>query len=341
MHDALLILDRAGRIVSLNPPARAIFGPMGAGVVLGQRLDREQWGNWPLGAQAVAKALGPVLEALMHGEAQRTLEVEITGDGRRVLSFSSAAFRDPAGNLAGGVVVFRDVTTERDVARLKDELLSMASHDLRTPAAVVKLQAQLAKRELQADELDTSKLVDRVDMILDQTNRFNNMLNLLMDLSRIEAGRLELIHEPMDLVESVRRVVLAVQMLTSRHTIEVDAPRTLEGAWDAARLEQVLQNLLTNAVKYSPDGGRIMVRLVADASEATVSVSDQGVGIEPDELPRLTERFYRVSGTRKLEGSGLGLYICQAIVSGHGGRLSAASDGLGKGSTFTMTLPYR
>jgi signal transduction histidine kinase len=341
MHDALLILDRAGRIVSLNPPARAIFGPIGAGIVLGQRLDHEQWGNWPLGAQAVAKALGPVLEALLQGEAQRDLEVEITGDGRRVLSFSSAAFRDPAGNLAGGVVVFRDVTTQRDVARLKDELLSMASHDLRTPAAVVKIQAQLAKRELRGEERDTTKLVGRVDTIVEQTERLNTMLNMLMDLSRIEAGRLDLVREPMDLVKSVRRVAHVVQMLTNRHTFDVEAPPVLEGAWDAGRLEQVLQNLLTNAVKYSPEGGRIVVRVVAEATEAIVAVSDPGIGIEPAELPRLTERFYRVSGTRKLEGSGLGLHICQAIVSAHGGRIWAASAGPGQGSTFTIALPYR
>jgi two-component system phosphate regulon sensor histidine kinase PhoR len=308
---------------------------------LGQRLDREQWGNWPLGAQAVAQALGPVLQALMRGEAQRDLEVEISGDGRRVLSFSSAPIRDPSGALAGGVVVFRDVTTQRDVARLKDDLLSMASHDLRTPATVVKVQAQLAQRALRADDYDPQRMRERINLILSQTDRLTSMLSLLMDLSRIEAGRLDLLREPLDLVELVRGVVAPVQALTSRHTIVVEAPRRLPGCWDATRLDQVLQNLLTNAVKYSPDGGTIVVRVQAEASQAVVSVQDPGLGIPADELPRLCERFYRMPSTRTLEGNGLGLYICQAIVSAHGGRLSVASDGPGQGSTFTVSLPYR
>jgi two-component system sensor histidine kinase VicK len=110
--------------------------------------------------------------------------------------------------------------------------------------------------------------------------------------------------------------------------------------WDAARLDQVIQNLLTNAVKYSPEGGTIVLHLEAEAKGAIVSVSDQGLGIPREDLPRLFERFYRVEGTRTLEGSGLGLYICHGIVAAHGGRLWADSPGLGKGCTFTFSLPY-
>jgi signal transduction histidine kinase len=109
--------------------------------------------------------------------------------------------------------------------------------------------------------------------------------------------------------------------------------------WDAGRLEQVLQNLVTNAIKYAPGGGPIEISVEADAQQVTVSVRDQGLGIAAEELPQVFERFYRVAGTRGLEGSGLGLYICQGIVSAHGGRIWANSDGPGRGSTFGFSLP--
>jgi signal transduction histidine kinase len=123
------------------------------------------------------------------------------------------------------------------------------------------------------------------------------------------------------------------------HRIEVKAPARVKGVWDAARLQQVLQNLMTNAIKYAPEGGEVRVAVKADARQVTVSVRDRGLGIAPEELPQLFERFYRVARTRGLEGSGLGLYICQGIISAHGGRIWAASEGLGLGSTFAFSLP--
>lgn len=336
--DGLLILDADGRIVSLNPPARSIFGSMGAGIILGQPLDHEQWGQWPLGAKAVGQALAPVLEALQRGEAQRDVEVEVNANGRRVVSFSSAPIANPAGGYAGGVVVIRDVTTERDIARLRDDLLSIASHDLRTPATVLKIQAQMLKRELGREMPAEGRTAERVQMILDQTDRLAKMLNLLLDLTRVEAGRLDLRLDPTDLVALVRRVAAAVQPISAKHKIRVHAPLQLEGQWDAARLEQVVQNLLTNAIKYAPDGGWIDVTVRVQGDEVIVSVSDEGLGIALDELPNLFNRFYRVARTRGLEGSGIGLYVCQGIVTAHGGRIWATSDGPGRGSTFWFTL---
>jgi len=341
MTEGLLIVDAASRIVSLNPPARAMFGLGGASIILGHPLDREQWGQWPLGARSVAEALSPILDALRRGEALQDIEVEVRSGGMRALSFSSAPLFDTAGQLAGGIIVFRDVTNQRDVARLKDELLSIASHDLRTPVTIVKAQAQLMQRALQRGVATPATLAARADLIVEQTDRLARMLNLLLDLSRVEAGRLDLSPEYIDLAELVTRVVAGVQTLSTSHRLEVQAPARIEGIWDTARLEQVVQNLLTNAIKYAPDGGPITVAVEGDDETATVSVRDEGLGIPAEELPRLFERFYRVEGTRSLEGNGLGLHICQAIVSAHGGRIWATSDGPGRGSTFWFTLPRR
>jgi signal transduction histidine kinase len=339
MSEGLLILDGAGRIVSLNPPARAIFGPVGDGIILGQPLDLEQWGHWPLGARAVAEALVPVADAVRRGEACRDLEVELNSQGRRVLSFSATPLWDSTGQLAGGVVVVRDVTTQRDVARLKDDLLSITSHDLRTPVTVLRGQAQLMQRALKQSSATPDQLLGRLDLMLNQADRLTDMLNRLLDLTKVEAGRLELNFEPTDLVALIRGVVADVQPLSSIHPIEVHSPASVEGEWDAGRLAQVLQNLITNAIKYSPGGGRIEVRVSVENRQVVVAVCDQGLGIPAEDLPQLFERFYRVAVTRGLEGSGLGLYICQGIMSAHGGRIWASSEGAGRGSTFSFTLP--
>ncbi len=339
MTEGLLILDAEGCIVSLNPPARAMFGLVGDGIILGQPLDSEQRGHWPLGAQAVAQALTPVLAALRKGEAHSDLEVELNSHGRRVLSFSSAPLYEAAGHLAGGVVVFREVTTQRDVARLKDELLSMTSHDLRTPVTILKGQAQLMQRAIDQNTATPAKFSERLEMMVEQADRLTDMLNRLLDLSRVEAGRLDLSLEPLDMVDLVTRLAHSVSGLSSAHCITVDAPDSVEGNWDAGRLAQVVQNLVTNAIKYAPGGGPIDISVEADAQQVSVSVRDQGLGIAAEDLPQVFERFFRVVGNRGLEGSGLGLYICQGIIAAHGGRIWACSDGPGQGSTFGFSVP--
>jgi signal transduction histidine kinase len=131
----------------------------------------------------------------------------------------------------------------------------------------------------------------------------------------------------------------ALQATTDAHIIEVFAPVGVIGHWDQRRIEEVVQNLLNNAVKYSPVGGRIEVRLETDQANATVTVRDSGAGLEKDDVPHVFERFYRGQSMRRLEGTGLGLYICHAIVTAHGGRIWAESHGPGHGSTFGFTLP--
>jgi signal transduction histidine kinase len=162
---------------------------------------------------------------------------------------------------------------------------------------------------------------------------------LPLDLSRIEAGRLELDLVPVDLRAILISMARALRATTDSHLIEVHAPVGVIGHWDQRRVEEVVQNLLNNAVKYSPVGGRVEVRLTSDSSQATVIVSDSGIGLSADDAPHVFERFYRGHNDRGLEGTGLGLYICHAIVTAHGGRIWAESHGIGHGSTFAFSLP--
>jgi signal transduction histidine kinase len=285
--------------------------------------------------------LRPVVERLQQTQQPQEVEVELAGPVRHVLHFRATPLHDPDGAFNGGVIVFRDVTDEREVERFKDEMFSMASHDLRTPATVIKAQAQWLRRRFRSGHAIEDDVEEGLTMIADQADRLSKLLNLLLDLSRIEAGRLELDLAPTDLRGILISMARALQATTEAHLIEVHAPVGVIGHLDQRRIEEVVQNLLNNAVKYSPVGGRIEVRLETDEANAIVTVRDSGVGLDQDETQHVFERFYRGQGMRRLEGTGLGLYICHAIVTAHGGRIWAESAGPGHGSTFGFTLPLR
>jgi signal transduction histidine kinase len=340
MADALVIVDSRGCLVRLNRAARQLLlCPDEATLVLGQPFDETQWDNWPPEGRAAAEGLRPVVERLQQTQEPQEVEVELPGSVRRVLSFRATPLHDVDGAFTGGVIVFRDVTGERDLERLKDDMFSIASHDLKTPATVIKVQAQRLKRRFNAGSAEQDDVEEGLTMIADQADRLSKLLNLLLDLSRIEAGKLSLDRTATDLRGMLISMARALQSTTDRHLIEVDAPMGVIGCWDARRLEEVIQNLLNNAVKYSPMGGRIEVRLWAEDGNAVVTIRDSGIGLASDEAPHVFERFYRGREIRRVEGAGLGLYICHAIVAAHGGRIWGQSDGPGSGSTFGFCLP--
>jgi signal transduction histidine kinase len=338
MADALLIIDGKGRLVRLNRVARELLSLEDTSIVLGQPLDEAQWDQWPVDGRAAAEALWPVVEQLQATEEPQEVEVELPGAVHRILSFRASPLHDADGAFTGGVIVFRDVTGRREVEKFKDDMFSIASHDLKTPATVIKAQAQWLKRRVHAGE--HGDVEEGLTMIADQADRLAKLLNLLLDLSRIEAGRLDLDLAPTDLRGILLSMARALQSTTDAHLIEVHAPTGIIGHWDARRIEEVVQNLLANAVKYSPMGGRIELRLESDEERAIVTVRDSGVGMSAIEAPHVFERFFRGQDIRRLEGTGLGLYICQAIVTAHGGRVWAESTGPGHGSTFGFTLPF-
>ena len=194
-------------------------------------------------------------------------------------------------------------------------------------------------RRIGAGEASPEYLAGGLGAISDQSDRLVLLLDLLLDLSRLEAGRLELHPEPCDLTALARDLVEDVGLTSDKHRFWLVAPTRLDGVWDEQRIEQVLRNLLTNAVKYSPSGGTITVTLEGDRVNVVVRVRDEGIGLAPEECTRVFDRFYRASAVRRLEGAGLGLYICQAIVAAHRGRIWAESPGSGSGSTFCFALP--
>ncbi len=230
--------------------------------------------------------------------------------------------------------------------RARDETLAAVSHDLRTPLTSIRALAQLLQRRLaRGAEIDRAELGERLGRIEEQTTLMARMIDDLLDVARLEAGRpLELRRESCDLAALAQQAVADVQRTTDRHRLRaLTDPPEIVGELDCSRLERVLLNLLTNAVKYSPDGGDVELTVRQESSPAgavaILTVRDTGIGIPPLDLPRIFERFYRASNVGdQLRGTGLGLAAVQQIVEQHGGSIAAASEP-DVGTTFTVRLP--
>ena len=226
-----------------------------------------------------------------------------------------------------------------DLSRLKDEFLSIASHELRTPVTSIKGYTQLAKMLIKEGDLNTSE--EYLDIALDQIDRMSRLILELLDVSRIETGRLEIRREPIAWAHFVRDVVHRHHTAVSDRRFHVSVPddgKVVTG--DRDRLEQVLGNLLENAVKYSPDGSDITVTVEDKVDTFLTAVCDRGIGIPADELGQVFERFHRgrqVSSTN-YGGLGLGLYITKQIIERHGGTIWVESRE-GQGTTFYFSLP--
>ncbi|HWE62482.1 MAG TPA: ATP-binding protein [Chloroflexota bacterium] len=229
-----------------------------------------------------------------------------------------------------------------DAVRMRDTFLSLASHELKTPLTSLLGNAQLLQRGLaQRDEL-SEREQRKLESIMRQCQRLRLLTEQLLDTSRLQHGQLSIEHAPVAIGELVGRAVEDAQSTTSSHRLEVlgaDTQALVLG--DALRLEQVLQNLLGNAIKYSPFGGRISIAVIQEDGYVRVAVTDAGIGIPEAAQAQLFERFYRaanVAGKGTISGLGIGLYVVKEIVTQHGGRVEVRSTE-GAGSTFIVHLP--
>ncbi|HEY1011505.1 MAG TPA: ATP-binding protein [Herpetosiphonaceae bacterium] len=229
----------------------------------------------------------------------------------------------------------------REALITRDQFLSIAAHELKTPITTMLGYAQLIQRRAAADALPP-RVQRSIQVIIEQTQRLNRLVAALLDLSRIQMGQLTIERGQVDLAALVARIVDEIAPGLERHRIMFAPAGPLPVEGDELRLEQVVQNLLQNAVKYAPDGGSIEVRLAAAAGRAALSVRDEGIGIPAEAVPLLFTRFYRARNvaSQQIAGMGLGLYVVKEIVALHGGSVDVASRE-GAGSTFTIYLPLR
>ena len=251
----------------------------------------------------------PTQAAARSGTSARDVELEIVFDDgtRRTIMGNAEPILDDQGRARGAVSAFIDVTKLSDAVHTRDAFLSMASHELKTPITSLRLQVESL---LRAREGVTAPVAKAADATRRQVVRLTALVNTLLDVSRLNESRLQLELEPVDLSALVREVVsrFAAETELSRARIRVDAAAEVSGRWDRLRLEQVLTNLVSNALKYG-EGKPISLRVGADGDIARIEVADQGIGIAPGEQGRIFERFERGRATRGYGGFGLGLWI--------------------------------
>jgi signal transduction histidine kinase len=229
------------------------------------------------------------------------------------------------------------VRAHEEAARLKDDFISAAAHDLKTPLTTLVAQAQFLERRAETQPSAPADLPG-LRRIVREAKRLSSLVLELLDASRLEQGKLVGEREPVDLVELARDVARRDSYQGRRITVSADAP--VVGNYDPRRIGQVVENLLENAVKYSPDESEVHVGVAERDGEAFIDVTDQGIGIPASDLPQIFERFHRASNVddRRFAGMGLGLFICKGIVEQHGGRIWVESR-VGSGSTFHVVLP--
>ena len=293
-------------------------------------------------AESIPPLLGQI-DPAAPPQAEPSLYVEgdllRPGGSRLTLGVTYTPLYDAEARLLSIIVSVVDITRFREAEQMKSTFVSVISHELKTPVALIKGYAGTLRRPDAAWDPET--LADGLAVIEEEADRLNALIDNLLDASRIQAGVFKLDLNDVDLQRLAAKVVDRFRLQTDSHPFELDFPDDLPSVLaDEARIRQVLDNLVSNAIKYSPQGGSIRIGAWQDGPGVTVYVADQGIGIPADEQGRLFNSFYRVdSGLRRqTKGTGLGLYLCKAIVEAHDGRIWVRSE-LGKGTTVFFVLP--
>ena len=327
-RDIVLFVRRDGRIIEANQAAVEAYGYDRDALLSLSIYDlRAPVTSLEIEAQ-MARADGPgiLFETVHRRRDGTTFPVEVSSigtdiGGERIL-----------------LSILRDITDRKRLERQKEEFIAVASHELKTPLTSAKVFAQLLRKRL--DRLQDEPAGRYLDKTEQQIDKLTELVNDLLDVSRIEAGRLELQPQAFSLTDCVREIVADIQPTADAHRIVIEGDIAAPVVGDQDRIGQVILNLLTNAVKYSPGADTVIVRLEDAPDHVTVSVQDFGIGIPPSDQAKIFDRFFRVDGTRErtYPGLGLGLYISSEIIKRHGGHLWVTSEPE-SGSTFAFNLP--
>jgi PAS domain S-box-containing protein len=337
--DGVYTVDRDLRILTLNPSAERITGWREAEVV--GRYCSEVFKEQAEDGTLLCTEKCQLLQAMETGKPVTSLNpqrVLIGKDGCQIPIASSAApllGRD--NRVIGAVAAFRDVSVERELDRMKSEFISMVSHQLRSPLASINASAEL----MLGSEVEHELQQEMLELIRTQCISLGKFIEDILNVSRLEAGWVQVCKEPVTLMPLIKRTVNLLRVKTDKHRFKVitsgDVPFVVG---DSGKIEVILNNLLENAVKYSPAGGNIVVEVREDSDRVITRVIDEGIGIPEDQLDKIFERFHRVdSGDgQTIYGYGLGLYTSKKLTELQGGKLSVQSK-LGEGSCFSFSLP--
>jgi PAS domain S-box-containing protein len=339
--DRIFGIDLKGNVTFANPAAERQLG-YGTGELVGENshslLHHTRADGTPYPAEDC-----PLARVIATGEpVQARDEVRCPKAGTSfAVEITAAPIIGRGPVVRGAVAIFRDITERKEVDRLKDEFVSLVSHELRTPLTSIKGYVDVL-RDGEVGEL-TAEQDDFLRVVASNTDRLTAIVSDLLDLSRIESGSISLSVGPVDIVDLARSAYEELRGIgqASGITTVFESPgEPLLVSVDEVRTAQVLTNLSSNAHKYSPDGGEIIVRVLPDGPMARIEVEDHGLGIAAADVDRLFTRFFRARGAvqRGIGGTGLGLVIARSLVELQGGSISVLSR-LGSGTTFSFTVP--
>ncbi|MBI3850056.1 MAG: PAS domain-containing protein [Verrucomicrobia bacterium] len=328
MTEGVLVLDAAGRIQLVNQSLQRLFA-----------LTADVRGQTIMEAFR-QQELATLVNRLPHEQTVQGYELELPGLNPRGLEINATAFRDSNGNPQGSMLVVHDLTRLRQLENTRREFVANVSHELRTPLSLIKGFVETLIDGAKNDPETANRFLQTIEK---HTNRLTYLIEDLLTISRLESGQIVMNRHPVDLREEAARVMddLQARAAERKVTLENLVPAGLTAQADADRLQQVLFNLIENAIKYGRDAGRVSVGgKPRSETEVELWVRDDGPGIPTAARERVFERFYRVDRARSAEtgGTGLGLSIVKHIIQAHGGEVGVKSEP-GTGTNFFFTLP--
>ncbi|RKR84742.1 PAS domain S-box-containing protein [Mucilaginibacter gracilis] len=337
MAEGVCIVNKAGKLTYTNPMAQKIFGLDQAGM-LARNYNDDKWHNLRLDGSPLPHEEHPMMIMMASGKPVFDEEIAIQPrNGERFyISFNAAPIFDDDGIITEGVGTFMDVTQRRKLIQHKDEFISVASHELKTPVTSLKLALQLLSR--MKDNPSPLKLPQLIDQANKSLDKLSVLVADLLNVSKVNEGQLELNKTWFNISTVVNDCCYHIRA-AGDYTINTTGDMDLQVLADVDRIDQVITNFVNNAVKYASESKTIAVHISKHADTAKVSVSDEGPGIPIAKVPHLFDRYYQAdASSNQISGLGLGLYIAAEIIKKHGGQIGVESE-LGKGSSFWFTLP--
>ncbi len=338
MRSGFILLNPAEQVAYFNPSAERLIG-INRGKLLEQPIFdvRKQLISLAANPESAQEELDRIW---LYPEQESSTDLALADAAVRWLRVQSFPVRDNLDQLLGRGVLLDDITLERTPAQSRNETLALAAHELKTPLAIIKGCATTLLGN--SMRWDAATLREMLQMIDTQTDRLHDILNTLLDVWRMDAGVQNLQLSEVRISKLLEQLLERWRKNAPRHQFKLSAPtEDIIVQCDALRIEQTLNHLLNNAVAYSSMGSVIKIQLETNEVEICLSISDQGIGIAPEHLDRIFDRFYRISrGEERATGSGLGLSIVRATIEAHGGKIWADSPGIGLGTTFFCTLPF-
>ncbi len=338
MRSGFILLNPAEQVAYFNPSAERLIG-INRGKLLEQPIFdvRKQLISLAANPESAQEELDRIW---LYPEQESSTDLALADAAIRWLRVQSFPVRDNFDQLLGRGVLLDDITLERTPTQTRNETLALAAHELKTPLAIIKGCATTLLGN--SMRWDAATLREMLQMIDAQTDRLHDILNTLLDVWRMDAGVQNLRLSEVRISKLLEQLLERWRKNAPRHQFKLSAPtEDIIVQCDALRIEQTLNHLLNNAVAYSSMGSVIKIQLETNVVETCLSISDQGIGIAPEHLDRIFDRFYRISrGEERATGSGLGLSIVRATIEAHGGKIWADSPGIGLGTTFFCTLPF-